>query len=161
MRLPWISFRNWLITTVVVVFLIGGWRLKLWQGLRSMLRSEASYNAEMQGLYEAHERDLKIEIARIGQGNGDADRVFELLRTSRVANASREVATWEKARRSPDRTSVALKWAEVAANEASYMASLHRRRGQDYERGLMPHHISDQEIEPFKMPAGWTPDDSR
>ncbi len=104
---------------------------------------------------------LRAKIARIGNGNEDVDRIFELLRTSPAASRSREVAFWEESPPSRDRTVMALKWAEVAANEAAYMVELHRRWRQDLARGLMPHHITAQEVEPFKMPMGWTPDDSR
>jgi hypothetical protein len=159
MRLPQMSPRSRLIAAGILVTSIGVWRSALWYGTRIMLRSEAAYNAEMQGLCEAHERELRAEIARIGRGSEDADRIFEFLRTSRVATTSREVASWAKSPQSRDRTAVALKWAEVAANEAAYMASLHRVWGQDLSRDLMPHHITDLEIEPFKMPIGWSSDD--
>lgn len=161
MRLLRMSPRRWLIATAFVVLSIGGWQYAIWYGYRAMLRSQAAYHAETQGFYEAHERELRAEIARIRKGSDHADRAFELLRSSRVANASCEVASWAKSPRSKERTAIALKWAEVAANEAAYMAALHRRWGQDLARGHMPHHVTDEEIDPFKMPIGWTPDDPR
>ena len=92
-------------------------------------------------------------------GHASADRVFEMLRLSRVANNSREVMSWEGAPHSPERTAVALKWAKVAAGEAAYEAALHERWGRDHDRGRRPHHITDDEIPPFRMPGGWSVDD--
>ena len=161
MRLPRTSLRGWLIATVFVVSIIGVWQSALWYGQRAMRHSEAAYNAEMLSLQENQERELRTEISRIVKGDENADRVFVLLRTSRLANESREVESWVKSPHSSDRTAVALKWARFAADEAAYMASLHRRWGQDLARGLPPHHITDREIEPLRMPIGWTPEGSR
>ena len=51
---------------------------------------------------------------------------------------------------------MALRWAEAAVDEARYYAALHATWRRDYERGGMGHHITDDEVPPFKMPAGWT-----
>jgi hypothetical protein len=51
---------------------------------------------------------------------------------------------------------VALRWAEAAVDEARFNAALHGTWRRDYERGGMGHHITDDEVPPFEMPAGWT-----
>jgi hypothetical protein len=111
------------------------------------------------------EARLRAEIDRLqkragtSDEQGTADRVFEMLKLSRVANNSREVGSWEGAPHSPGRTLVALKWARVAADEAAYEAALCERWAVDYARGRMPHHIGADEVPPFRMPAGWKDDD--
>jgi hypothetical protein len=54
---------------------------------------------------------------------------------------------------------VALKWAKVAVAEATYEAALCERWAFDYEHGRLPHHVTDDEVKPFRMPEGWTKDD--
>ena len=137
-----------------------------WYAFRTMLGHEAAYNDENRRLYREFEVRLReqIDVLLLHQTNELAgreaiDRIFELLRTSRVANNSREVDTWRSAPHSPQRRSIALKWAKVAADEAAYMAALGDRWAVDYEQGRMPHHISGNEVPPYDMPPGWTEDD--
>jgi hypothetical protein len=76
-----------------------------------------------------------------------------------VAARSREVEQWRQLPHSQKRVAIARKWAIVAANEAAYMAELHRRWEQDLEQGRPTHHITDDEVRPFAMPEGWTASD--
>lgn len=131
-----------------------------------MLRHEAADNAQRRELNRDYEAKLSGEIERLVQsqsggpdGDESVDRIFETLRYSRVANNSREVESWARAPHSPQRRSIALKWARVAADEAAYYAALCERWAVDYGHGRTPHHIMDDEVPPFRMPAGWTEDD--
>jgi hypothetical protein len=133
---------------------------------RDLLRGEAAYNVQMRSLNLGYEVRIRGEIDRLlgskaneQNGRETTDHVFEMLRLSRVAANSREVTSWEAAPHSPERMAVALKWAKVAADEAAFEAALHERWGRDYDLGRMPHHITNDEIPPFRMPAGWTEDD--
>jgi len=165
-RLPQITKRRIMVSVSIVAFVIAAWILLSWYGARLMLRSLSVYNTEMRQLNHDYEVKLRGAIVRLlrsrresPDGRESADRVFEMLHLSRVARNSREVQSWERAPHSPERTEVALKWARVAADEAAYEAALHRRWERDYGRGRLPHHITDDEVPPFKMPADWTEDD--
>lgn len=99
-----------MVAVAVLSVVIAVWRLLLWFGEREMLRHEAAYNAEMRQLNLDYEVRIRGEINRLlrGQRGGPngrefADRVFEMLRLSRVANNSREVMSWEGAPHSPER----------------------------------------------------------
>lgn len=156
------------IAITVVGVLVGTYLVLRSYGLRLMLRAEASNNAEMLQLNRDHELRIRAAIDQLaGSASGtpderaSADRVFEMLKLSRVANNSREVASWRDAPHSPQRTAVALKWAKVAADEAGYMATLYERWAVDYAQGRPPHHVSADEVSPFRMPPGSTEDDSK
>jgi hypothetical protein len=168
MRLLRVRFTVRLLTVAVAVAGVPAvaYSALRWYSARLMLRAEAFDNAEMRRLHRDHEVRLRAAIGRLRRsrpGTPDeresTDRVFELLRLSRVASNSREVESSERAPHSPERVSVALKWAEVAADEAAYEAALRERWANDFARGRMPHHISDDEVPPFRMPDGWTEDD--
>lgn len=168
MRLPWITKQRIIVAASIVVGVLTTWSLILWYGGRIILRSEAVYNAEMRELNLDYEVRLRGEIDRLLRGRPgesdereSADQIFKMLRLSRVASQSREVNSSEVAPHTPGRTAVALKWAKVAANEAAYDAALHDRWGKDCDRGQLPHHITDDEVPPFRMPDGWTIDDLR
>jgi hypothetical protein len=168
MRVPRVRFtvRRMMVAIVVVAVAVMAYLVVVSYAARVMLRHEASYNAEMRQLNHDYEVRIRGELDRLlhsqpggPDGRESADRVFEMLRLSRVANNSREVGSWEHAPHSPVRMAVALKWAKVAADEASYEAALHERRAVDYAQGRMPHHVSDDEVPPFRMPDDWTEDD--
>jgi len=168
MRLPRMTARRWLIALAVLASGLGGFCGLWWSAYRAAMLAEARYNSEMQGLHATAERRLRAEIAGLRPGSNDllherksTDRLFEMLRLSQVAGNSREVEAWRQAPHSPERRAVALKWAEVAADQAAYMVALHERWGEDYKRFRMPHHISDREVKPFEMPADWTEEDLR
>jgi hypothetical protein len=163
--------RNVLWTTialaVVAVMIATCWSVRSY-GTRVMLQHERVYNAEMLRLYRSYERRLRDEIdglVRIQKDEGarrqDVDRLFEMLRASPAASNSREVESWGLAPHSPERTTVALKWARVAADEAAFSTALHELWEKDYEKGQSPHHIMDDEVPPFRLPPGWTEDDLR
>jgi len=54
---------------------------------------------------------------------------------------------------------VALKWGEVAADEAAFNSALHARWKRDLELGRMPNRIMENEVPRFSMPEGWSSDD--
>jgi hypothetical protein len=167
MRMPRFRFtvRRMMVVVAILAIGIGAYKAVYYYAERAMLRSEAANDAEDRRLYLDHANRLRGEVERLrgrqgGEASpGDVDRVFEMLRFSPVANNSREVDSWAKAPHSAARTSVALKWAEVAAAEAAFHASLRERWSIDYERGRWPHHVTNAEVPPFRIPAGWTEDD--
>jgi hypothetical protein len=166
MRIPGITRRRITVAVSVAGVVLAVWGVLLWCGGRMMFRNEAAYNAEMRRLNLDYEIRLREQIdvllrnqANEPAGREAAGRIFTMLGLSRVAGRRREVESWEKAPHSPERTSVALKWARVAADEAAYEAALCERWAVDYDRGRVPHHITDDEVPPFRMPAGWTQDD--
>jgi hypothetical protein len=133
---------------------------------RHAMRAEMSYNSEQERLYTNFERQLRDEIDafRRAEESGRAgremtDHLFETLRSSAIAASSREVERWRRRPESPERRTIVLRWAKVAADEASYKSELHRRWRRDYERDAPPHHITDEEVKPFAMPEDWTSDD--
>ncbi len=166
MRRPRITRRFIIVAATILGGVLATWIFVRWYAGEAMLRVEASYNAEMLRLTHDYEGRLREEIHRLissqprepDEGES-ADRIFELLRLSRVANNSREAESWEHAPHSRERTSIALKWGKVAADEAAYMGTLHERWAVDFNQGRMPHHISADEVPPFRMPTGWTEDD--
>jgi hypothetical protein len=161
-----LTSRRLAVAVLIVAAVFLGCLTLRWYIGRVMLRHEAADNSRMRKLYRAYETDLRAVIDRLllSQANGadggeDTDRIFELLRTSRVASNSREVERSEREPHSKERTAVALKWARVAADEAAFDAALRDRWAIDYQRGRAPHHITEDEIPLFKMPEGWTEDD--
>lgn len=155
---------------LILMGLIGvaasGYLLLYWCAYRQAMHNEMSYSAEQRRLYADAERRLRNEIdafQRATEGDrtalGMTNRLFEMLRYSAIAANSREVEHWAKQPESPERQAVALKWAKAAADEAAFMSELHRRWVLDYERGVPPHHITNDEVKPFAMPEGWTSDD--
>jgi hypothetical protein len=158
--------RRLMLAVAVVVIVVVACLAVLSYGNRVIFRAEASNNATMLQLNRDFEVRMRVAIDRLRQsrpGTPDeqesADRIFEMLRLSRVAVNSREVGSWERALHSSERTLIALKWAKVAADEAAYHAALCERWAVDYDQGRTPHHITDDEVPPFSMPAGWKEDD--
>jgi hypothetical protein len=154
------------ITLGILAFTVAGLFLIRWYAYRAALRSERAYQAEMEQLNLDYERRIRGEIALLKAVRSErqdlakaTDRLFELLELSQVANNSREVDAWKRSPQSADRTAVALKWSEVAADEAAYMAKVYKLCVLDLDRGRMPHHITNDEVKPFRMPDGWTRDD--
>jgi hypothetical protein len=139
------------------------WGTARWYTVRAWRRAQLQYHAATEAEYRDFDRRLHEQIGFFRQASGDVravtaatDRIFELLRTSPAAANSREVDSWRLKPPSPERTAVALRWAEVADDECRYYAALHGIWRRDYERGGVGHHITDDEVPPFRMPAGWT-----
>jgi hypothetical protein len=131
--------------------------------VRQWHRTQVRYHATTEREYLDFERRLQEQVGSLDQAGGDeqevrqvTDQIFGLLRSSAIAGNSREVESWRGKPPSPERTAVALRWAEAAVDEARYNAALHAIWRRDYERGGMGHHITDDEVPPFKMPADWT-----
>jgi hypothetical protein len=131
--------------------------------VRQWRRTQLLYHASTEREHRDFENRLREQISSLHRAGSDdravrevTDRIFGLLRNSAIAANSREVESWRSKPPSPARTAVALKWAEAAADEARYNAALHGTWRRDYERGGMGHHITDDEVPPFRMPAGWT-----
>jgi hypothetical protein len=138
------------------------WCAARWYMVREWRRSQIQYRADTEREYRNFEKKLREQINLLHRAGGDVgaitrvtDRIFELLRESPVAAKSREVASWRGNPPSPERTDVALRWAEVVADECRFYAALHATWKRDYERGGMGHRITDDEVPPFRMPAGW------
>jgi hypothetical protein len=133
--------------------------------MRAWKQNQLRYHADTEREYRDFEAKLREQIAALRRVGGDmagvTERLFELLRQSPAATNSREVESCRGKHPSPERTAVALKWAEVAADEARYYAALHDIWRQDLERGEIHHHITDDEVPPFKLPEGWTREDLR
>lgn len=163
-----LALRLLLVLTDLAGVAAAGYLLLYWRAYRQIIHNEMSYSAEQQRLYADAEQRLRGEIdafQRATEGDrtalGMTNRLFEMLRSSAIASNSREVARWEKQPESPERRAVALEWAKAAASEAAFMSELHRRRVLDCERGVLPHHITNDEVKPFAMPEGWTSDDCK
>lgn len=161
-----LTARPLLILMGLVGVAVSGYLLLHRYAYRSAMRAEMAYNSEQERLYANSERQLRdeIEAFRRAKQSGRAgreltDHLFETLQSSAIAANSREVERWRIQPESPERGTIALKWAKVAADEAAYKRELHRRWRRDYERGTPPHHITDAEVRPFAMPEGWTRDD--
>jgi hypothetical protein len=125
--------------------------------------NQIRYHAGAEREHRAFEARLRQQIGSLQRAGGDeravrevSDRIFGLLRSSAIAANSREVESWRSQPPSPERTTVAQRWAEAAVDEARYNAALHGMWRRDYERGGMGHSITDDEVPPFQMPAGWT-----
>jgi len=123
-------------------------------------------NAEEIRLFGDFERRARAHIAAARQtlesgpiDKATVDRLFHDLNLPQVAGNSREVARWRVAPHSAERTSVALKWAETVADEAAFHKKLREIWDREYRRGVSPHHITNDEVEPFAMPEGRTEDD--
>ena len=167
-RLPQLRFmvRPLLILMGLVGVAVPGYLLLHRYAYRSAMRAKMSYNSEQERLYANYERQLRDEIVafRRAEESGRAgremtDHLFETHQSSAIAASSRDVERWRRQPESPERRTIALKWARVAADEAAYNSELHRRWRRDYERDAPPHHITDEEVKPFAMPEGWTSDD--
>jgi hypothetical protein len=167
-RLPQVRFRvrPLLILMGLVGIAVSGYLILHRYAYRQAMRNEMSYNSEQERLYANYERQLRDEIDAFQRAkeSGRAERemtdhLFETLQSSAIAASSREVERWRRGPESPERKTIALKWAKVAADEAAYKRELHRRWRRDYERNTPPHHITDDEVKPFAMPEGWTSDD--
>lgn len=131
-----------------------------------MRRAALKYHTISEREYRDLATRLREGIARLRVTDADrvlrsegTDRLFELLRLSTIAASSREVEEWRGAPSSMERTAVALNWAGAAAGEAEYFATLHGLWRRDSELGRKTHHITYDEVPPFPMPAGWTPED--
>jgi hypothetical protein len=131
--------------------------------MREWRRTQFLYHATTEREARDSERRLREQIDSLHRAGGDeraareaADRMFGMLGSSAIAGNSREVQSWRRKPPSLERTTVALRWAEAAVDEARYFAALHATWKRDYERGGMGHDIKDDEVPPFKMPAGWT-----
>jgi hypothetical protein len=131
--------------------------------MREWRRTQIHYHATTEWEARGLERRLREQIGSLHRAGGDeravremADRIFALLGSSAIAGNSREVQSWRRKPPSQERTAVALRWADAALDEARYFAALHATWKRDYERGGMGHDITDDEVPPFKMPAGWT-----
>ena len=131
-----------------------------------MLRCESNNNDEDHRLHVEYGARVRASIvllrhqADLGASEwAMTDHLFQLLRSSPVASGSKEVDRWREAPQSPERVAVALKWAEVAADEAAYQAALRAVWKLDYAKRRWPRHLRDDEVRPFRMPAGWTPED--
>jgi hypothetical protein len=130
--------------------------------IREWRRTQLHYHATTEREARDLERRLREQIDSLHRAGGDeqavrevTDRIFGLLGSSAIAGDSSEVQSWWRKPPSPERTAVALRWAEAAVDEARYFAALHATWKRDYERGGMGHDITDDEVPPFKMPAGW------
>jgi hypothetical protein len=168
--LPQVRFsaRPLLILLGLIGVAVAGYLLLRWYAYRSAMRAEMSYNSEQERLYADFERRLRTEIDAFqhaeesgGAGRELTDHLFESLQTSAIAANSREVERWSREPGSPERRTIALKWAKAAADEAAYMRELHRIWRQDFERNTWTHHITNDEVKPFAMPEGWTEPDLR
>jgi hypothetical protein len=134
--------------------------------VRAWRRDQRRYHADSEREYRVLAGALREQIGLLRRAGGDdrvvreaTDRLFESLRLSAAAGNSREVEAWRRRSASPERTAVALKWAEAAADEARYFADLHAIWRRDLEGGGIGHWVTDDEVPPFRMPAGWTPAD--
>jgi hypothetical protein len=152
-----------LASVALAIVLAASWWAARWSILRQGRRNELLYHASSEREYREFEGSLREQIGYLHQASADeravrdvTDRIFELLRSSAIAANSREVESWRSKSPSPERTAVALRWAEAAVDEARFYAALHGTWRLDYERGRMAHHITDDEVPRFKMPAGWT-----
>lgn len=165
MRLLFTRFlsRALLATVTLAVALAAIWWAARWFGVRQWRRIQLRYHVSAEGEYRDLERTLRDQIRELHRAGGDeqaaheaSNRIFRLLRNSAIAANSREVESWRGKPFSPERTAVALKWAEAAVEEARYHAALHTTWRRDYEGGGNGHHITDDEVAPFTMPSGWT-----
>lgn len=155
--------RALLASVALAVVLAAGWWAARWSMLREWRRTQVRYHAAAEGEHRDFERRLRGQIAELHRAGGDEQavrdvthRIFGLLRRSAIAANSREVESWRDQPPSPERTAAALRWADAAAEEARYHAALHATWRRDYERGGTGRHITDDEVAPFRMPAGWT-----
>jgi hypothetical protein len=128
--------------------------------VREWRRTQLLYLAGAEREHRDFEARLREQIGDLHQAGSDeravreaTDRIFGLLRNSAMAANSREVESWRSRPPSPERTTVALRWAEVAVDEARYNATLHGTWRRDYVRGGMGHHITGDEVPPPKMSA--------
>lgn len=135
---------------LVAAAIVGG----LWRAARQeMMRSRIAYHTEEARLHLDYERRLRELIPRLnvavesGQIDGDApDQAFKMVRSSWIASSDEEVRDWASRPPSPERTKIALKWANRAADLAAYEAACHDMWKLDYEQGRTAHHITNQEI---------------
>lgn len=162
------SAKWWIVAGAVLAISVGGCGGMVWLVKREFLRGKSSNNAENLRLYIALEGELRAEIDRLRDYDDGSptevettNRLFELVRNSRYGNNSKEVDTWQKAPHSPERKAIALKWGDFSVGYATYMIEVHRLWAKDFEDGRWPHHVTDDEVKPFKMPEGWTQDDSK
>ena len=139
---------------------VGGLSAGPWREWR---RAQLRYHVDAEREHREFEARLRQQLGDQRRAGGDkravseaTDRLFASLRNSDLAANSREVATWRGRSPSPERTAVALRWAETAVDEARYNAALHETWRRDYERGVTGHHITDDEVPPPRMPEGWT-----
>jgi hypothetical protein len=165
MRVPFCRFQSrvFLASVALAIVLAAGWWAARWAMMREWRRTQFLYHATTEREARDLERRLREQIGSFHRAGGEelavrkvTDRIFGLLGSSAIAGNSREVLSWRRKPPSPERTAVALRWAEAAVDEARYFAALHATWKRDYERGGTGHHITDDEVPPFKMPAGWT-----
>ena len=165
MRVPFsrLQSRALLASVALAIVLAAGWWVARWAMVGEWRRIQLRYHAGTERECRDFEGRLREQIGSLHRAGGDeqamrevTDRIFGSLRYSAIAANSREVESWRSKPPSPERTAVALRWAEAAVDEARYYAALHATWRRDYERGGMGHHITDDEVPPFKMPAGWT-----
>jgi hypothetical protein len=154
------QFRALLAFVALVIGLAASWWAARWFMVREWRRNQLLYHTSSEREHRDFERRLREQIGYVHQAGADdrdvTDRIFELLQSSAIAANSREVEFWRSRSPSPERTAVALRWAEAAVDEARFYAALHGTWRRDYERGGMGHHITGDEVPPFKMPASWT-----
>jgi hypothetical protein len=168
MRQPFSRLRSraLLASVALAVVLAATWCAARWFMLREWRRTQILYHESTEREHRDFEGKLREQTGSLRRTGGDVqaiqaatDRIFALLQYSAAAANSREVQSWRGKPPSSERTAVALRWAEVAADEARYNAALHAIWRRDLERGGMGHHITDDEVAPFQMPDGWTPAD--
>jgi hypothetical protein len=154
-----------LISAAVGAVALGLHVLAVWASIREWRRDHVIYHSDMARLCKEHERRLREVAARIRRGeNRDADdrdptdAAFALIRLGLLGNNSREVDAWMTRPPSPERTAVALKWAEYTAAESGANAARHELWKRDLERGLSPRHVTIEVPEP-DPPSGWSPED--
>jgi len=157
MRLRFSRFqsRALLASVALAVVLAASWWAARWSMACGWRRTQLLYHASAEREHRDLAGRLREQIGYLHQADGDeqavrevTDRIFGLLRNSTIAANSREVESWRSEPPSPERTTVAVRWAEAAVDEARYNAALHGTWRRDYERGGMGHHITDDEVPP-------------
>lgn len=138
----------------------------IWFAARAVFESERSYYVDMLRLHRESERAIRQDIASLLRTHPRQDpdpvlvaSIFQKVRLGDSGGSSREVRRWADAPHSPERTAVALRWARLAADEATFQSAIYTRWVEDFNQGRWPHHISDDEVKPIKMPEWWSEDD--
>jgi hypothetical protein len=124
--------RALLVSAALAIVLAAGWWGARWAMVREWQRTHLLYHASSEREHRDLERRLREQIGSLHRAGGDeravrdvTDRIFGLLGSSAIAGNSREVESWRSKPPSPERTAVALRWAEAPVGEARYNAALH------------------------------------
>lgn len=168
MKHPLIIRRGLVVATAILTVLFALTCLICWYGFRDALQKEASYHAGMRQFHRDQEAQLRTLINELSdpqiseaKQRENVDHTFERLKLNYYGNNSREVSRWEDSPHSLERTAVALRWAKFTADESAYMAKVYEIVALDFAKGHMPHHITNDELPPLKMPDWWTAADSK